>query len=111
GVGAGGVGTGGVGDTGGSDACAWTAGTSNATCAAGSCPIELDEQVECSAEGLGAWGLHVAATADATWLATSATTIPVVYRLTATAQELQNALTQSLTSPGIDIAPAADGTM
>jgi hypothetical protein len=105
-----------AGDTGsGGDAgpptCAWAAKNSAATCAAGPCPIVLDEELRCSDTEFAAPGLRVAPAPDATWLATSSTNERIVYRLTSTSQQLEDGVPPGFLRTTMSLALGADGAV
>jgi hypothetical protein len=132
GLGAGGteVGTGGAGGSGGSSAtvgtggtggavgtggtvvtpvtCMFTNETSDATCAAGPCPILLDVEETCDVPWQNA---QVVPAADATWVVTRATNELVVYRVTATEQQKVDGVPADFAGTGPMLAIANDGTL
>lgn len=89
--------------------CAWAHNTSDASCPAGACPIVLDEELICNDGNLGAAGLRVAPTPDATWLATSSANERMVYRLAGGKEERQEGIPEAFIGSRIWLALGPDG--
>jgi hypothetical protein len=85
--------------------------TSAATCAAGPCPIVLDEELRCADTEFAAPGLRVAPAPDATWLATSSTNDRIVYSLTSTSQQRQEGVPSGFQRTTMSLALGPDGAV
>ncbi|MEO7330329.1 MAG: hypothetical protein ABI193_17265 [Minicystis sp.] len=111
--GSGGSGGSGGGGTGGQKpvACTWTAKTSNAVCAAGACPITIDQELRCDDDEFAAPGVRVAPAPDATWLATSSGHARQVYRIAGGKSEKQDSVPESFQRTSIALTLGNDGAV
>jgi hypothetical protein len=111
--GAGGSGGGGDGGMGGQKpvTCTWAAKTSNAVCAAGACPIALDQELRCDDDEFAAPGVRVAPAPDATWLATSSSNDRQVYRIAGGKAEKQDGVPKEYLRTMIALALGPDGAV